>query len=121
MDYNFISNNKKNIIIQKKNKNSYIECINLKLTCSWSSTMIIKMKPIMPHSYFLGPGLRNDQFLALLNNSKILRIQNYHNFEKLVLIAIKSKKRNKIDQKYLNYNKDYNYVLKNICKDLRII
>ena len=112
---------KHNIEIVKQIENSYVISLQSNFICSWNSTMIVEMKILNPNSFFLDPGYRNDQFLKPLINSNFLRIKNFTQFEKAVLKSIKIKKNFKIYKKYLNFNKDYNQVLKNICLNLKII
>ena len=112
---------KSKIDILNKNNDSYVECMKSKFLCSWCSTMIVEFKYLNTNSYFLDPGLRNDQFMSLLFKSKPLRINDYAEFERLALKALKMKKKYKLEKKYIGYNSDYNNVIKKVCLHLKII
>ncbi len=107
--------NNSGVEIIKKNKNSYLLCVESRMICSWASTMILEMKPLNYNSFFLDPNYKNIQFFNYLKNSKKIRINNYNKFKSCVLHSIKNKKFNNFD---INYCLDYKNVVNKISSSL---
>ena len=80
-----------NVVMINQKLNSYNLAFSSNFVCSWASTMIIEMTAYNKFCYFLDPGLRNNQFLSEIIDSKTLRIKDYEEFIKKFNDAKKNK------------------------------